>query len=214
MIDLQNLCITQGNFSFQNLSLTIPTGSYGVLMGATGCGKTSLLEAVCGLRPLSAGTVRLGDELVTDLPPACRGVGYVPQDGALFGSLSVRENLAFALTLRRWTVPAMEDRVEKLASLLDIAHLLTRSIKGLSGGERQRIALGRALAFHPRFLLLDEPLSATDEATRAGLCDLLKKVQQEMEVTALHVTHSHSEAERLADVLFQFQDGQVCPVES
>jgi len=206
MIDLQNLCISQGDFSFQDISLTIPTGSYGVLMGPTGCGKTSMLEAVCGLRDLSSGRIRLGEKDVSNLPPACRGIGYVPQDGTLFGFLSVRENLAFALHLRRWKAAEVNRRVEELSSLLEISHLLDRTTKGLSGGERQRITLGRSLAFQPQFLLLDEPLSATDESTRSGLCDLLKKVQQEMGVTALHVTHSPSEAERLADVIFNFNN--------
>ena len=141
-------------------------------------------------------------------------MGYVPQDGTLFGSMSVRSNLAFALNIRRWRSAQVDDRVEELASLLGIEALLERSIKGLSGGERQRITLGRALAFRPRFLLLDEPLSAVDEATRTELCDLLKTVQREMEVTILHVTHSQSEAERLADILFQFSNGSVCPVGS
>ncbi len=214
MIDIQNISVTQGSFSLRDISFTVPTGSYGVLMGSTGCGKTTLLEVICGLRRIDEGTILLGDNDVTDLRPACRGVGYVPQDGTLFGSLTVKDNLGFALNIRGWKKVQANERVAELASLLGIEELLERSVEGLSGGERQRITLGRALAFHPGFLLLDEPLSAVDEATREELYDLLKKVQREMEVTALHVTHSRSEAERLADIQFQFNDVEVCRVDT
>lgn len=209
MIDLHRISLKQGMFSVTDISFCIPTGSYGVLMGETGCGKTSIIEAICGLRNISSGSIILDDLNVTGLRPACRGVGYVPQDGSLFGSMNVRENLGFALDIRAWGKKAVGDRVGELAEMLGIEALLDRSLKGLSGGERQRIALGRALAFRPTILLLDEPLSAVDESTRHSLCDLLKRVQEETGVTALHVTHSHSEAERLADVLLQFKDGNI-----
>lgn len=209
MIALDDLALRVGSFSLDRVCLHVPTGSYGVLMGQTGCGKSTLLEAVCGLRHVTAGRVRLLDRDVTRLPPADRQVGYVPQDLALFPTLDVREHLAFALRVRRWAEPAIADRVRQLADLLAIGHLLDRRPHGLSGGEAQRVALGRALAFAPKILLLDEPLSALDEATRDVMTDLLRDVHKQTGVTVLHVTHSRTEARRLADRLFVLDAGVV-----
>lgn len=169
-------------------------------MGQTGCGKSSILESIAGLRTIDSGTIKLHGLDVTNLRPACRGIGFVPQEGSLFSSMNVVDNLAFALSIRKWKRADQDVRVKELSELLGIAHLLNRSIKGLSGGERQRVALGRALAFRPKVLLLDEPLSAVDENTRESLCDLLKDVQEKTGVTALHVTHSQRGATRLGDV--------------
>jgi molybdate/tungstate transport system ATP-binding protein len=207
MISLSQVTVRQGSFSLERMSLEIPSGEYGVLMGKTGSGKTTLLEAICGLRPVTAGCIRLSGRDVTGLKPAARGVGYVPQDGSLFSRLTVQEHLAFALVVRRWTRTAIERRVGDLARLLGIEHLLDRRPQGLSGGEIQRVALGRALAMRPGVLLLDEPLSALDEDTRAEMYDLLASVRQQTETTVLHVTHNRSEAERLADRLFEVCHG-------
>jgi molybdate/tungstate transport system ATP-binding protein len=204
MILLDNLAVRSGDFSLEGVSLAVPTGTYGVLMGKTGCGKTTLLEAVCGLRPVHVGRIVLCDRDVTRARPADRGVGYVPQDLVLFPTLTVRDNISFALHARRWSMPDIAARIGEVAGLLGISHLLTRHPHGLSGGESQRVALGRALAFRPRVLLLDEPLSALDEDTRADMVDLLRCVQRHTGVTVLHITHSRSEATRLADRLFVF----------
>jgi len=209
MISLSQVTIRQGTFWLDRVSLEIPTGQYGVLMGKTGSGKTTLLEAVCGLRPVAAGSVRLLGRDVTALRPAARGVGYVPQDGTLFSRLTVREHLAFALVVRRWSRAAIERRVEELARLLGIEHLLNRKPHGLSGGEIQRVALGRALAMRPGVLLLDEPLSALDEDTRGEMYDLLSSVRRQTQTTVLHVTHNRAEAERLADRLFELRNGEI-----
>ena len=202
MIHLDNLAVRSGDFALDDICLRVPTGAYGVLMGRTGCGKTTLLEAVCGLRPVHSGRVVLCDRDVTRRRPADRGVGYVPQDLVLFPTLTVRDNIGFALHARRWAMPDLVARVTEMAELLGITHLLGRHPHGLSGGESQRVALGRALAFRPRVLLLDEPLSALDEDTRAEMVDLLRSVQRHTGVTVLHITHSRAEAKRLADRLF------------
>ena len=209
MIHLDRLAVRSGDFALDDVSLTVPSGAYGVLMGKTGCGKTTLLEAVCGLRQVRAGRVVLCERDATRLRPAERGVGYVPQDLVLFPTLTVRDNIGFALHARRWDLPDIASRVEELAGLLGIMHLLARYPLGLSGGESQRVALGRALAFRPRVLLLDEPLSALDEDTRAEMVELLRSVQRHTGVTVLHITHSRSEATRLADRLFVFDRGAV-----
>jgi molybdate/tungstate transport system ATP-binding protein len=209
VIAVHDLTIRQGRFALEGVSLTVPAGKYGVLMGRTGCGKTSILEAVAGLRKVAAGQVVLGDADVTGLPPAARGVGYVPQDAALFPTLTVRQHLAFALEVRRRPRAEIDSRIAELAGWLGIAQLLDRRPAGLSGGEAQRVALGRALAFRPQYLLMDEPLSSLDEAMRDSLVDLFKTIRQEGGVTVLHVTHSRPEAEALADVLFRIEGGKV-----
>jgi molybdate/tungstate transport system ATP-binding protein len=212
MISISQLAIAQGMFSLAGISLDVPTGEYGVLMGKTGSGKTTVLEAICGLRPLAAGRICLMGHDVTGWKPAARGVGYVPQDMALFNTLTVRDHLAFALIVRRWSRAAIDARVAELADLLGISHLLSRRPAGLSGGESQRVALGRALAMRPEVLLLDEPLSALDDDTRHEMYDLLRTVRRQVTVTVLHVTHNRAEAERLADRLFELRGGAVCQV--
>ncbi len=209
MIRLENIAWRAGAFSLQNISFTIPKGSYGVLMGTTGTGKTSLLEIICGLRLPTTGQVWLGDRDVTHTSPGQRGIGYVPQDGALFPAMKIREQLGFALRLRRYPALEISCRVDSLAEELGIVPLLDRLPDALSGGERQRVALGRALAARPQVLLLDEPLSALDDETREPLAELLHRVQRETSVTVLHITHRSSEAERLADILFRLEGGRI-----
>jgi len=209
MIRLEGIAWRAGSFRLDDVSMSVPTGRYAVLMGPTGCGKTTLLEIICGLRRQSAGRVFIGDRDVTHQPPAARGVGYVPQDGAMFPTMTVGEQLGFALRLRRRPATEIAERVDQLATELGITSLLDRLPQHLSGGERQRVALGRALATQPRVLVLDEPLSALDEELRDDLVALLRQVQRQHGVTALHITHSRVEAGQLADLLFRLQDGQI-----
>lgn len=209
MIRLENLTVRVASFCLTGIDLEIPSGSYAVLMGRTGSGKTTVLEAICGLKPVAGGVIRLDGREVQHLKPAARGIGYVPQDRALFHTLTVRENLAFALRVRRWDRAAREARVEELARLLGLGPLLDRKPYGLSGGESQRVALGRALAARPGILCLDEPLSALDDETREEMYALLESVQRYAGVTILHVTHHRGEADRLADRVFHLQNGRV-----
>tara|TARA_R110001592_G_scaffold174855_2_gene413803 strand:- start:765 stop:1433 length:669 start_codon:yes stop_codon:yes gene_type:complete len=209
MIRLQDVSIQAGEFRLNSISLTIPTGEYGILMGKTGCGKTTLLEGVCGLKRVTTGTITLGDRDVTRLKPGERGIGFVPQESALFTTMTVYEHLAFALSVRGWKKPAIAARVDELASMLGISHLLQRFPFGLSGGESQRVALGRALSFRPRILCLDEPLSALDHDTRLEICDLLAEVQRTMGVTVLHITHDPNEASRLAHCIFRLDSSAI-----
>ena len=209
MIRMVDLTVRAGTFCLNRISLELPSGSYGVLMGKTGTGKTTLLECLCGLRPIDSGCIELAGEDVTHKRPAERGIGYVPQDGALFPNMTVREQLSFPLAIRNWAGKRIDERTSELAELLGITELLDRYPAKLSGGEIQRVALGRALSFQPRLLLLDEPLSALDDATRSKMYELLKTVQTKTKVTALHVTHSHDEARQLADMQFRLADGKI-----
>ncbi len=208
MIRIDRLSLKQGDFELSDISFHIPTGNYGILMGRTGCGKTTILEAVCGLRPIQSGQITLLDRDVTHLKCAERGVGYVPQDLALFMNMTVEEHLAFALRVRKWSKEDIHERVQAMAGLLGIRYLLHRKPIGLSGGESQRVALGRALSFHPPILLLDEPLSALDESTRDEMYDLLRTVQRRTGVTTLHITHSRREARELGEIIWSLHDGK------
>ncbi|MCE9529980.1 MAG: ATP-binding cassette domain-containing protein [Planctomycetes bacterium] len=210
MIAVQSLGIRQGVFSIAEISFTVPSGKYAVLMGKTGCGKTSIIEAIAGLRPIASGSIMLGESGdVRDWPPGARGIGFVPQDGALFPTMTVRENLAFALRLREAPWSMIHERVRELAEWLEIGHLLDRYPAKLSGGESQRVALGRALSFRPKYLLMDEPLSSLDETTREHLIKILRDVRTKSDVTILHVTHSRWEADQLCDLLFRLEGGKV-----
>ena len=209
MIAVEHLAVRIGTFTLVDIEFTVPTGQYGVLMGRTGSGKTTLLEAICGLKPVAAGSIWLNGRDVTRLKPAEREIGYVPQDAALFSTMTVRDHLAFPLRIRQYNHAQIEPRVAELAELLGLTKLLDRKPLGLSGGEAQRVALGRALAFRPSILCLDEPLSALDEATKGDMYQLLLSVQQHERVTALHVTHNREDVDQLADVLLRIEDGKV-----
>ena len=209
MIELQNVTITAGQFSLSNVSFAVNAGDYAALMGQTGQGKTTILEAICGLKTVAAGQILIRNQDVTTWPPADRETGFVPQDLALFPNMNVAEHLQFALKLRKQPPQKIADRVDELSSLLGIEHLLNRRTRGLSGGEAQRVALGRALSFQPAVLLLDEPFSALDEITRAEMHSLMKSVTRSTGVTTLHITHSNSEAEALANRRFVLKDGIV-----
>jgi len=209
MIRVEQLGVRAGAFALSGIGFEVPDGQYAVLMGRTGSGKTTLLEAVCGLKRVGGGSIWLRGTDVTRLKPADRGIGYVPQDRALFSTMTVREHLAFAPAIRKWPRAAIDERVAELAALLGLNRLLDRKPAGLSGGEAQRVALGRALATRPGILCLDEPLSALDDDTREEMYALLESVQKYTGVTTLHVTHHLGEAERLANVILLLKDGQV-----
>jgi ABC-type sugar transport system ATPase subunit len=209
VIRVEGLSVRAGGFSLHHVSFAVAQGDYAVLMGKTGSGKTTLLEAVAGLKPITAGRVMLHDRDVTRSRPSERNLGYVPQDGALFTRMSVRDHLAFALVIRRWPSQEIAKRVVELARILEIEHLLGRIPRGLSGGERQRVALGRALSFRPQVLCLDEPLTALDDVTRQQMYALLSQIRRDSGVTTLHVTHSLEEAGHLADVIYRIENGSV-----
>lgn len=209
MIECNNIHIQQGKFTLSDISFRINKGDYVVLMGKTGCGKTTVLESICGLRKIDAGEIWLNDKEISKFSPAEREIGYVPQDGALFETMTVAQNIGFALKIRKWEKKKIEERVSELAKLLDIVYLLKREAHDLSGGEKQRVALARALSFYPDVLCLDEPLSALDESTKETMFELLTVLKKNLDITILHVSHSKQEAVRLANKVLFFTNGTV-----
>ncbi len=204
MIELRDVTACSGSFRREHVSLRIESGQYGVLMGPTGVGKTTVLEAICGLRKITSGSVLLCDHDVTNLSPADRSLGYVPQDLVLFPTMTVEQQIAFPLRIRKWDRARRRLRVREIAEGLGIERLLSRYPRALSGGEAQRVALARALSHQPKVLLLDEPLRSLDDPTRKDLQNFLRETNRQTGVTVLHVTHSEEEAATLADRRFTF----------
>ncbi|NQU50706.1 MAG: ATP-binding cassette domain-containing protein [Planctomycetes bacterium] len=224
MIEFQDVGVQAGAFALQNVNLRIGRGAYTVLLGSTGSGKTTLLELLCGLRRPQHGRILLNGSDVTALDPAERGIGYVPQDGALFPAMTVAKQIALPLEVRKVPRPEIRKRVAEISEKLGVQHLLKRYPRtggaagssggssnsgGLSGGERQRVALARALVFEPFVLCLDEPLSAVDEETRVQLYPLLRSTTHDFGATVLHVTHSSSESRVLASHGLRLVNGKL-----
>ncbi|MFF0727245.1 ABC transporter ATP-binding protein [Streptomyces sp. NPDC004134] len=189
------------------LDLTVPRGSFFALLGASGCGKTTTLRMIAGLERPTTGTVRLGDEDVTALPPHRRKVNTVFQSYALFPHLDVRDNVAFGL--RRRGIRSVAKDVRETLELVELGHLARRKPHQLSGGQQQRVALARAVVNRPEVLLLDEPLGALDLKLRRQMQLELKRIQTEVGITFVHVTHDQEEAMTMADTIAVMNAGRV-----
>ena len=207
MIRLEDVTVRVGSFTLDEVSLVVPAGGYGLIIGPTGSGKTTLLEAIAGHEPLRRGRIALRDEDVTTAAPEARRVGFVYQHYHLFPHLSVGENIGYGL--RREAPGARTGRIRELAETLGLSPLLSRSVRGLSGGEQQRIALARALAPRPTILLLDEPFAAVDPATRRVLRRELRTLHEREGITTLQVTHDFEDAMRLGDVVAVLAEGRI-----
>ena len=198
---------------FQGISLVCPDHRYLCLLGPSGCGKTTLMRMVAGLTMPDAGDVLIGGERVNHLPPAARDVGLAFQNYALYPHLSVAENLAFPLRApvrrRRYEKSEIENRVGQIAALLKIDNLLHRSVNQLSGGQQQRVALGRALIYGPRVLLLDEPLTHLDARLRYEMRAEIKLLHQRISTTTIHVTHDQQEALAVGDLIAVMREGRL-----
>lgn len=207
---VQNISKSFGNVKvLNNVELIVEEGEFTVIMGPSGCGKTTLLLVILGaLRP-DEGAIWIGDKEITDLPIEERGIGYVPQDFGLFPHLNVYENIAFGLRIRGYSKKAIDERVGSLFSMIGLEGLEARRPKELSGGQRQRVALARALAINPSLLLLDEPLSNVDEATKIDVIASLKDLQRRTGVTTLCVTHNPEDAFRLGDSIAIMHYGRI-----
>jgi ABC-type Fe3+/spermidine/putrescine transport system ATPase subunit len=209
MLQVESLSLQVGSFALRDVSLDVGPEEYFVLMGPNGSGKTLLLKCIGGLLRVRAGRILIDGRDVTGLEPRERGIGYVPQEGALFPYLDVARNIAFPLRIRGWRLRPALRRLEPLIDLLQLGALLQRHPGTLSGGERQRVAVARALASQPRVLLLDEPVSALDEEARRLVCGHLRRLQRELKIAAVHVCHSSEEAGMLADRRAVMVDGRL-----
>lgn len=210
MLDVRNLRVNAGRFQISDINLAIPAAGCHAIVGATGSGKTLLLESIIGFRPATRGSITLNGRDITHQPVEARGISYVPQDLALFPHLTVRENIQFGARVRGINSSSHSELVHQLVASVGITPLLDRSIANLSGGERQRIALVRAVATGNRLLLLDEPFSALHEGLRRELLFVLKDLQQAHGLTLLMVTHDTEEAFFLSDTMSVLLGGRIC----
>jgi len=208
-LSVRNLRFSIGAFTLDSLSLDVRLGEYYVLSGPNGAGKTVLIRLVCGILRPHAGEILVAGENVTDTPPWKRGIGYVPQEGFLFPHLSVLRNAEFGPRMQGLAENERRRRAEEALEMLGVAGLASRAVKGLSGGERQKVALARALAARPRLLLLDEPVSAIDEAARDTVCRELKALQQRLGITTVHVSHNSAETALVADRVGRMEAGRM-----
>ncbi|MGW2486528.1 ABC transporter ATP-binding protein [Streptomyces sp. NPDC001606] len=207
-VRLSGITKTYGAFTAVHpLDLTVPQGSFFALLGASGCGKTTTLRMIAGLEEPSGGTVRLGDQDVTHLPPYKRPVNTVFQSYALFPHLDIFENVAFGL--RRRGIKSVKKQVEEMLELVQLGEQARKKPHQLSGGQQQRVAVARALINHPKVLLLDEPLGALDLKLRRQMQLELKRIQTEVGITFIHVTHDQEEAMTMADTVAVMNAGRV-----
>jgi multiple sugar transport system ATP-binding protein len=193
----------------RDISLSVEEGEFVVLVGPSGCGKSTLLRTIAGLDDVDSGTVLIGENDVTRLPPAKRRIAMVFQSYALYPQMTVYRNMAFGLRLAGQDGQAIDSAVRNAARLLDIEHLLERRPKTLSGGQRQRVAIGRAIVREPAVFLFDEPLSNLDAALRVKMRYEFAKLHQRLRTTTLYVTHDQVEAMTLADRIAIMNGGQI-----
>ncbi|MBN1888838.1 MAG: sugar ABC transporter ATP-binding protein, partial [Thermoflexales bacterium] len=177
-----------------NLTIEIPDKEFMVFVGPSGCGKTTALRLLAGLEEVSEGEIYIGDRLVNDVPPKDRDIAMVFQSYALYPHMSVYENMAFGLKLRKTPKADIDRRVKEAAEKMGIAHLLDRKPKQLSGGQRQRVAVGRAIVRNPAVFLMDEPLSNLDAKLRVQARAEISKLHRQLETTFIYVTHDQVEA--------------------
>ncbi len=201
MIETVNLAARVGEFDLQDVTFTVPTGKYGVVIGAAGSGKTTLLETIAGIIPLRAGSLRLGGRDMAGVLPERRDAGIVYQHGYLFPHLSVEENVRYGASDASFA--------DGIAARIGARDLYSRAVRGLSGGERQLVAIARALAPRPSVLLLDEPFSALDPRRRMLVRREVRKIARELGITVLQVTHDFTEAGLLGDVAILIDQGRV-----
>src|SRR5579863_9273026 len=192
-----------------DVNLDIKDQEFVVLVGPSGCGKTSTLRMVAGLESITSGHISIDETIVNDLPPMDRDIAMVFQNYALYPHMSVYDNMAFGLKMRKFEKPEIAKRVQEAAEILGIEQLLKRKPRQLSGGQRQRVALGRAIVRHPQVFLFDEPLSNLDAKLRVQMRVELKKLHERLGTTAIYVTHDQVEAMTLGDRVVVMRDGWV-----
>ena len=207
-VTFENVNKIYGDFqAVKDLNLEIGDGEFMVLVGPSGCGKTTSLRMIAGLEEITSGTLRIGDRVVNDVPPKDRDIAMVFQSYALYPHMSVRENLAFGLKLRKVPKAEIERRVNETAETIQLGKLLDRKPKELSGGQRQRVALGRAIVREPAVFLMDEPLSNLDAKLRVQTRAEIARLHQRLKTTIVYVTHDQVEAMTMGSRIAVMNDG-------
>lgn len=192
-----------------DINLEVPERELTVIVGPSGCGKSTLLRIIAGLDDVTKGEIEIAGRVVTDVPPAKRGIAMVFQSYALYPHMTVYDNMAFGLKLAKNNRTEIDQRVREAARLLHIGPLLNRKPKEISGGERQRVAMGRALVRHPQLFLFDEPLSNLDAQLRVDMRREITQLQRDLQATMIYVTHDQEEAMTLADKIVVMRKGRI-----
>ena len=203
-----------GVVAVSNFNLEIADKEFLVLVGPSGCGKSTTLRMIAGLEEITEGELYIGDKLVNDVAPKDRDIAMVFQNYALYPHMTVFDNMAFGLKLRKTPKDEIKRRVEEAAKILDLSHLLDRKPKAMSGGQRQRVALGRAIVREPKVFLLDEPLSNLDAKLRAQMRTELSKIHHNLATTFIYVTHDQTEAMTMATRIVVMKDGFIQQVDT
>mgnify|MGYP002679564378 FL=1 len=202
------------NVVIDNIDLEIKDKEFIVLVGASGCGKSTILRMIAGLEEISGGEILIGDKKVNNIPPKDRDIAFVFQSYALYPHMTVRENIAFGLKMRKVDKATIEKKVQEAAEILDLTPYLDRKPKQLSGGQRQRVALGRAIVRNPKVFLMDEPLSNLDAKLRVQMRAEIKKLHEKLQTTFIYVTHDQTEALTMGDRIVVLDKGVIQQVAS
>ncbi len=197
-----------------NVNLEIKDKEFVVLVGASGCGKSTILRMIAGLEEITGGEILIGDKKVNDIPPKDRDIAFVFQSYALYPHMTVRENIAFGLKMRKVDKKTIEKKVQEAAEILDLTEYLDRKPKQLSGGQRQRVALGRAIVRNPKVFLMDEPLSNLDAKLRVQMRSEIKKLHEKLQTTFIYVTHDQTEALTMGDRIVVLNNGVIQQVDT
>jgi multiple sugar transport system ATP-binding protein len=214
VLDTVNKIYDNGFHAVHDLGLDVADGEFLVLVGPSGCGKSTALRTVAGLETITSGTLKIGDRVVNDVPPKDRDIAFVFQNYALYPHMTVRQNIGFALKLRREPADEINRRVEETARLLELTEYLDRKPGQLSGGQRQRVAMGRAIVRRPQVFLMDEPLSNLDAKLRVQMRAEINRLQHDLGVTTLYVTHDQIEAMTMGDRVAVLNDGWLQQVDT
>ena len=203
-----------GPAAVNELDLSIQDGEFMVFVGPSGCGKSTALRMIAGLEAISDGEIRIGDRVVNDMPPKVRDIAMVFQNYALYPHMTVRDNMAFGLKLAKVDKSEMDERVKKAARILGLEEYLDRKPRALSGGQRQRVAMGRAIVREPQAFLMDEPLSNLDAKLRVQMRSEIARIQADLDVTTIYVTHDQVEAMTMGDRVAVLRKGELQQVGS
>lgn len=216
-VTLKNICKKyDSKVVISGVNLEIKDKEFIVLVGASGCGKSTILRMIAGLEEISDGEILIGDKKVNDIPPKDRDIAFVFQSYALYPHMTVRENIAFGLKMRKIDKATIEKKVQEATEILNLTEYLDRKPKQLSGGQRQRVALGRAIVRNPKVFLMDEPLSNLDAKLRVQMRAEIKKLHEKLQTTFIYVTHDQTEALTMGDRIVVLDKGviqQVAPPE-